>query len=638
MSVDREKLLAEAQRCARRGDMRKAADCYQSLSDAFPDDRVLLQRLADALARSGQDEAARTALERLGETYRQKGDRNRSVAVLRRAVRIGEPDPRLLTKLGRWLLEQGLAADARGPLEEAAGLLEERQDWEAARAVHLLILDNLPDDPDSLAEVLRLGEKQPASPQLALERARLAEAFGRRGDREMLLLALRACLDADPEGMARKAEMDRLVKAWIPAREPLPASAEPELDGPASTLWIVFRARILGELERGEDARGLLMTGLAGPDRWGEWERLAAAEALTDLGATDAACKALIDLSASVDSDRSLELAVTDALTRLLTRDPGQHAAMARLQELLPTPGPAPGSSPVVTQPAPTVRTMERDLDPGARARLLEARSLLAHGLAAEAEKALSGLSAEARRHPEIAQVLEGIGQQLKADRAAVRPSSPVRKRQETEAPRPETGKEGEWVIDFDDDEPPASVAGRPHPRGAGAHPGGKSETGSSHSAQTPRAADPLARQQKAGLAALDRYLAEALPEEDAETQYQMAIGLLEMELQDQALPLLEELASGGRRAVDAVLLLLRCRGGVSGDEGGRLLGFAERALVSADATAGSRIELLAGAAQLASRLGRAEESQGLVEQLRGLDPKHPLLASLSGSRDASKT
>ena len=140
MADDRRQLLEEAERQARKGNLAAAATCYRKLLEKTPNDAGLLQRLGDALARSGQEDEARSALRRLADLHWKTGLRSRAIAALRRAVRLGAPDPDALELLGDRCLEAGLAADAREPLLEAAALREQAGDIrEASELLERLI-------------------------------------------------------------------------------------------------------------------------------------------------------------------------------------------------------------------------------------------------------------------------------------------------------------------------------------------------------------------------------------------------------------------------------------------------------------------------------------------------------------------
>ena len=113
------------------------------------------------------------------------------------------------------------------------------------------------------------------------------------------------------------------------------------------------------------------------------------------------------------------------------------------------------------------------------------------------------------------------------------------------------------------------------------------------------------------------------MSEEDAETEYQMAIGLLEMGLADQAAPLLENLLTSRDRAADAALALARLHEELGDPEA------AERATragleVTGDDRPSQRAQLLSAYAALRDARGAVEEAAAARDELAELLAAHP--------------
>ncbi|NJN63928.1 MAG: tetratricopeptide repeat protein [Acidobacteria bacterium] len=77
MTIDKQRLLEQADVAARRGDLSGAAALYRQVIALAPDDAIVLQRLADALARTDQHEDARGAFRQLAAAYRKQGHQMR---------------------------------------------------------------------------------------------------------------------------------------------------------------------------------------------------------------------------------------------------------------------------------------------------------------------------------------------------------------------------------------------------------------------------------------------------------------------------------------------------------------------------------------------------------------------------------
>jgi tetratricopeptide (TPR) repeat protein len=150
-------------------------------------------------------------------------------------------------------------------------------------------------------------------------------------------------------------------------------------------------------------------------------------------------------------------------------------------------------------------------------------------------------------------------------------PSSPARLREAPPAPEgPETIDD--WIVFLEEEEDTAPV-----PRDApGEAPEPSEPEGGSAFAARAAAED---RAEEATLDRLEGTLREAVDGHDDETTYQMAVGLLEMGLDDQAVELLDGLLDRTERAVDAALMAVRVL--AKQGEHGRALAAGERALAT---------------------------------------------------------
>lgn len=129
-------------------------------------------------------------------------------------------------------------------------------------------------------------------------------------------------------------------------------------------------------------------------------------------------------------------------------------------------------------------------------------------------------------------------------------------------------------------------------------------------------------------LAQLEQSIHRVVDPQDAEMGYQMALGLVEMGLGDQAIPLLETALADPRRRVDAVVLLSRVR---------RERGQAERAYQEALAVHyGSeslapalQAEVFALLTELALETSRIADAKVFIAELTRIYPAHPALPRL---------
>jgi tetratricopeptide (TPR) repeat protein len=608
---DRRQLLEEAERQARKGNLAAAAACYRKLLEKSPEDAGLLQRLGDALARSGQEAEARAVLRRLADQHWKTGLRSRAIAALRRAVRLGEPDPAALELLGDRCLEAGLAVDAREPLLEAAALRE--QAGEVRESAELLerLVQALPRDVAVREQLLRLtaGHGSPRLHVRALALAAEGRALaGRPGE---ACEALAQALDLGGEDLPAL----ELLPAMVPALASLPAEAYPErLEGvgaAADAAWRVLRAAILaqqGDAGALAELRDRIEAGHPMPAR----ARLFAGRVfLAHLMIPPA--ESAIDAAAAELQDRpELRQEVLDAIGALLARSPGNELAEAWKARFAAAPRGA-GDAARRTRPAPVVRAgaaappqaPPRPQEPTPTelvAKLVEARALLEHRLPEKALETLTSIPAAWREREDVAALIREA-----AASATRRADSAMtgRTRPEPTPPLSEDQTPDDdgllLVLDLEEGSPAAPVpAPPPAPaRPADAGPGGPD------------------------LGELERALRQVISEEDAETEYQMAIGLIEMGLGDQAAPLLESLLAGGERAADAALALARVHGEL-GD-----LEAAERATraglaVTGDDRPAQRGQLLAAFAAVCEARGSLEIAAAARAELAALAAVHP--------------
>jgi tetratricopeptide (TPR) repeat protein len=600
---DRRQLLEEAERQARKGNLAAAATCYRKLLEKTPNDAGLLQRLGDALARSGQEAEARAAFRRLADLHWKTGLRSRAIAALRRAARLGEPEPEALELLADRCLEAGLAADAREPLLEAAALREQAGDVRESTELLEKLIQALPRDLAVREQLLRLTAGHGA-PRLHV-RALCLAAEGRAlaGRAQEALEALVQALDHGGEDLPAL----ELLPAMVPAFATLPASAFParldEAGNAAAAAWAVLRAAVLTQLGDAEAIAELSDT-LDGGQPFPARARLWAGRVfLSHLMLSHA--ESAIDAAAAELQDRpELRAEVLDTLAALLARSPGNELAEAWKARYAPPSRAAEQPRSVRTaapRAEPAAAAAPRDEEPPPPelvARLVEARSFLEHRLPEKALETLTSIPAAWRERDDVAALIRDAAS---ATTRRTESSATGRTRPEPTPPLEEDHKADDdgllLVLDLDGGD--AAPAAAP-PRAARATaPGGPD------------------------LGELERALRQVMSEEDAETEYQMAIGLLEMGLTDQAAPLLENLLASRDRAADAALALARLHEQLGDPEA------AERATrdglaVTGDDRPSQRAQLLSAYAELCEARGGVEDAAAARDELALLLAEHP--------------
>ena len=669
-------------RALKRGDMAEAASAYRRLVALSPNDQALLQRLGDAQARAGQETEARDTFLRLAEEYWKAGYAQRGLAALRRASRLGGDDPTILALLGQRLLESGLVADARGPLLDAARLWEQKGNRIQAGSLFAQVAELQPKDLPSREGLARLADKSGTPAERAAARVQLALARLRGGDLATALRLVGEALEVDHEGMSALDTLPELLVAVsgmdLTSLPDTPGSLSPE----AAAGWAVVRIALAQRLGLGGQAGDAVKRFLAGKEGLHPRVRLWAGRVLLEQDDLDGATEALLGLESEVAGKPKLVEELVEAVSALVTRNPGDQRAMDLLlrltiseedrtggqagaqnaaeapapastpaspgwsayppspeDEIATTPVVATGAVPAAPPPrrdAPVYRKYadrEEDRRPEpsspeagaplsfeAQARLLEAQALVRQGLMHEARNALESIDPALRDHPAVAELW-----------ALVRPTrAPAR----GAAPSAEAADEDAMFVFMDEDAEDRAAATPPEPPPAEPPPA---------PAPAPPAAPSAIDVSLAGidLAQLEHSINKAVEPGDAEMNYQMALGLVEMGLYDQAAPLLEPVLGDPARRVDAVVLLSRVRAAAGQQE--RAYQEALAVYFAADQLAPSlRAELLAVLAELALQTDRVKDAVVFQRELTRLEPRHPAarrlqerIALASGQRSA---
>lgn len=118
--IDRNKLLAEAQKFVQEGNLVKAIESYELLVKAFPQDINTALRLAGLYQRIGKSAESVRAYTRVGEEYTKAGYYQKAIAAYKQALGISPKDPDLHNKIGSLFKQVGIKSSAIEHLYQAA--------------------------------------------------------------------------------------------------------------------------------------------------------------------------------------------------------------------------------------------------------------------------------------------------------------------------------------------------------------------------------------------------------------------------------------------------------------------------------------------------------------------------------------
>ena len=153
--IDRNKLLANAQKLIQRGDLPKAVQQYETLLAAQPKDVQSLLRLAGLYIRVDRVEDAVAAYSNAGKQYSATGFYQKAVAAYKQALQLTDKDPALLHELGNLYQQMGLRGPAVEHYSRAAHFFGATGNIAKALEVIATTLELEPDRPDLKA---RYGE------------------------------------------------------------------------------------------------------------------------------------------------------------------------------------------------------------------------------------------------------------------------------------------------------------------------------------------------------------------------------------------------------------------------------------------------------------------------------------------------
>ena len=111
MAVDKNKLLADAQRLAEKGNLDKAVKLYLCLVEENPKDVRILLKVGDLQARRGEKQLATEAYLKAADSYTEQGFYLKAVAVYKHILKIDPRQTEVAAKLRDVYRRLGLDPD-----------------------------------------------------------------------------------------------------------------------------------------------------------------------------------------------------------------------------------------------------------------------------------------------------------------------------------------------------------------------------------------------------------------------------------------------------------------------------------------------------------------------------------------------
>lgn len=400
--MDRNRLIASAQKFIQRGQHDKAIAAYRELLRADPGDARLMLRMGDLEHQAGRPEKAVAAYRQAAEHYTSSGFFTKAVGVLKTMRNIAPEDLELGMELANLYEQISLYGDARKHyrevLEAARKTADYKRQLRALARLTALDEDNVPTALE-YADLLRGDRRESDATEHLRQTAHVLYRAGRIDD---YLLVADKLLQHAPEEME-----ERIRRARVLLERGETSEAAAMLEGvtlanpdsaPLLDLFVEWKSAVAGagatEASLLEVARAALADGSETHAR-AIAVRIKALRRRTQDSAAVVAVSSPADEAALADLEGEAEVFVRyqlldKALAKLdevLRRDPHRLSACRRRRELLEEKGEAPIEV--------------------ARACLLEARALATAGQEEEARHAVEAASIWAPNEPSVVRALE---------------------------------------------------------------------------------------------------------------------------------------------------------------------------------------------------------------------------------------
>ena len=332
MAVQRDKVIASAEKLVAKGKIEPAIKEYERLLDDNPNDVNTLNRIGDLWVRINRNEEAVKVFSKIADHYSRDGFFLKAIAIFKKINKLDPSKLDIYAKLADLYAKQGLAMEAKSQYQVLADYYLKHGDPGNALGIYRKISEL---DPNSINVHVKLADLYSQNNQTAealKEYDRVGRMLLKRGMLDEAVQVFRKALKID----AGNSELvESLVTALLEAKDYENASqiVQTSLEGsPSNARILAIAGRIALAKGDAPGARQALERGLAAnPDELSIRETLA--EMYLKTGNTDKALEMLAPLSekalARADRGTAVEL-----LNRVLRVDSGHTPTLERLVAL----------------------------------------------------------------------------------------------------------------------------------------------------------------------------------------------------------------------------------------------------------------------------------------------------------------
>ncbi len=157
---DRAHIEAHAEKYVKRGKLKEAIEEYNKLLTGDEQDIPVRNILCDLCLKLSKKDAAIGELQKIAELYEKGGLYSKSIAIVKRMIRIDPEDLELIKKLAHLYAEQGVTSEAKTEYLKLAGALQKRNKNSEAIQIYEKLLQITPNDVDLRKTMAELYQRE----------------------------------------------------------------------------------------------------------------------------------------------------------------------------------------------------------------------------------------------------------------------------------------------------------------------------------------------------------------------------------------------------------------------------------------------------------------------------------------------
>ncbi|MFQ5597866.1 MAG: tetratricopeptide repeat protein [Nitrospiria bacterium] len=183
-------IIEKTQKLASKGEFDKAIQEWEKMLSSSPNDGNILNAIGDLHLKAGHKEKATEIFVKAGEAFQEAGFELKSIAVLKKALKVDPSQVAIYEKLAAVNADRGLIGNAIGDYLKASKYYLQQDDFQASLSVYRKISDLDPKNSDIRIKIAEMCQKQGHTEE-ALEEYKKALAIlndnGKTADSEDIL-------------------------------------------------------------------------------------------------------------------------------------------------------------------------------------------------------------------------------------------------------------------------------------------------------------------------------------------------------------------------------------------------------------------------------------------------------------------